>query len=75
MELPGDGDTVVVGPGLRRETPTTATVTRPGVLRCKRPGPVYWVDCHAKRYIANRGENVIGVVLAKMGDTFRSLLS
>ena len=71
MELPGDGDTVVVGPGLRRETPTTATVTRPGVLRYKKPGPVYWVDCHAKRYIANRGENVIGVVIAKAGDTFR----
>jgi hypothetical protein len=28
-------------------------------------------DSHQKRYVASRGENVIGVVLAKAGDTFR----
>jgi len=71
VELPLGGDTVILGPGLRRETGQGARVTRPGVLRCKQPGPVYWVDCHSKRYIASRGENVIGVVTAKAGDTFR----
>ena len=29
------------------------------------------MDCHSKRYVATRGENVIGVVLAKVGDIFR----
>lgn len=29
------------------------------------------LDSHHKRYVASRGENVIGVVLAKAGDTFR----
>jgi exosome complex component RRP40 len=71
VALPAGGDTVVVGPGLRRETGAGATVTRPGLLRRRLPGPVYWVDCHAKRYVAARGENVIGVVMAKAGDTFR----
>jgi exosome complex component RRP40 len=32
---------------------------------------VYWVDSHAKRYVPARGENVIGVVVAKGGDIFR----
>jgi hypothetical protein len=29
------------------------------------------LDSHQKRYVASRGENVIGVVIAKAGDTFR----
>lgn len=32
---------------------------------------VYWVNSHLKRYVANRGENVIGVITAKAGDIFR----
>ena len=32
---------------------------------------IYWVNSHLKRYVANRGENVIGVVMAKAGDVFR----
>lgn len=69
--LPEEGDTVVVGPGLRREAGNCARVIKAGVLRRKVPGPVYWVDCHSRRYVASRGENVIGVVVAKAGDTFR----
>jgi len=70
------GNQVVVGPGLRREPGDQVRVTRPGLLRRKvasetQPLPVYWVDCHSKRYVAARGENVIGVVIAKAGDTFR----
>ena len=32
---------------------------------------VFWVNSHSKRYVASRGENVIGVVTAKAGDIFR----
>ena len=32
---------------------------------------VYWVNSHSKRYVASKGENVIGVVTAKTGDLFR----
>lgn len=60
---------VILGPGLRREG-EKVVVTKPGVLRTKTPA-VFWVDSHQKRYVASRGENVIGVVLAKAGDTFR----
>ena len=48
-------------------------VTKPGVMRRRMVSEkkCFWVDVHSKRYVANRGENVIGVVTAKMGDTFR----
>ena len=71
VELETDQESVVVGPGLRRDVGEVVLVTRAGVLRKKEPGPVYWVDCHSKRYVATRGENVIGVVVAKAGDIFR----
>jgi len=71
IDIGKDTECLVVGPGLRREVGDTVTVTRAGVLRSKEPGPVYWVDCHSKRYVAARGENVIGVVVAKAGDIFR----
>ena len=32
---------------------------------------MFWVNSHSKRYVASRGENVIGVVVAKAGDLFR----
>ena len=64
---------LVVGPGLRREEGERILVTRPGLLRTKNVNEkeVCWVDCHSKRYVATRGENVIGGVLAKGGDIFR----
>ena len=64
---------LVVGPGLMKEKGERILVTRPGVLRVKTVSDkeVLWVDCHSKRYVATRGENVIGVVLAKAGDIFR----
>ena len=67
------GGSVVLGPGLRREAGDRVGVVRPGVIRGRivNERRVVWVDVHSKRYVANRGENVIGVVLAKMGDTFR----
>ena len=83
LVMPGDdvtqdtedshGGSVVLGPGLRREAGDRVAVVKPGVMRARvvNDKRVVWVDVHSKRYVANRGENVIGVVLAKMGDTFR----
>jgi len=71
LDLETELESLVVGPGLRREVGESVVVTRAGVLRKKEAGPVYWVDCHSKRYVAARGENVIGVVVAKAGDIFR----
>ena len=64
---------LVVGPGLRKGEGEKILVTRPGILRLRNINEkeVCWVDCHSKRYVATRGENVIGVVLAKIGDIFR----
>ena len=56
--LDSDYPNLVLGPGLRREISDEVLVTRAGVLRKKDPGPIYWVDCHSKRYVAARGENV-----------------
>jgi len=67
--LEEDRSTVVLGPGLRRQG-DDVVVAKAGVLRRRDPG-WYWVDCHQKRYVPTRGENVIGVVLAKAGDTFK----
>jgi len=64
-----DQQQVILGPGLRREG-ESVMVIKPGLLRRRDPG-VYWVDSHQKRYVANRGDNVLGVVVAKAGDTFR----
>lgn len=60
---------ILVGPGLRQEE-DSIIVSNPGVLRFKEPN-FYWIDSHIKRYIAVKGDTVIGVVTAKTGDVFR----
>ncbi len=69
---------VLLGPGLRREGSSDVVVSKAGVLRRKTVageggggGEVFWVDVHSRRYVAARGENVIGVVTNKAGDFFR----
>ena len=67
-----DGINVILGPGITREG-SQAFCNRCGILR-KKVSPkitVFWVDCHSKRYVATRGENVIGVIIGKAGDSFR----
>jgi len=64
-----DTKKVILGPGLRREG-EKVTVIKSGIIRWKEPA-VYWVDSHNKKYVANRGDNVLGVVLSKAGDIFR----
>ena len=63
---------VIVGPGLTREGSQVFS-SRCGILRQKTNTKVavFWVDCHSKRYVPARGENVIGVVVGKAGDSFR----
>lgn len=60
---------ITIGPGLRRDGQKIC-VTKCGILRQREPH-VFWVDCHQKRYIPAKGDNVVGVVMAKLGDYFR----
>ncbi|XP_076232322.1 exosome complex component Rrp40 [Calliopsis andreniformis] len=62
-------ETIILGPGLRREADTVFAY-RAGVLKKTNPA-VYYVDSYQKRYIPNRGENVIGIVTQKGGDIFK----
>ena len=63
---------IILGPGLTREK-SEVYANLCGILRHKITprATFFWVDCHAKRYVANQGENVIGVVIGKSGDAFR----
>ena len=63
---------VILGTGLCREK-SEVYANFCGILRRKiaAKATIFWVDCHSKRYVANRGENVIGVVIGKSGDSFR----
>ena len=64
---------VILGPGLTRDG-VDVFACKSGLLRSKNikaQNPVYWVDTHQRRYVAAKGEHVIGTVIAKAGDTFR----
>ena len=63
---------IVLGPGLSREG-SAVYATKCGVLKQKKPADheIYWVDTHSKRYVPIKGEYVLGIVLAKVGETFR----
>ncbi|XP_053672687.1 exosome complex component RRP40 [Anopheles nili] len=60
---------VILGPGLRIDG-NTIRASKCGQLKIKAPN-TFWVDAHQRRYVPNRGELVIGVVIAKAGDIFR----
>ncbi|KAF7389250.1 hypothetical protein HZH66_010387 [Vespula vulgaris] len=62
-------ETVVLGPGLRREA-DTVFVCKAGILK-KRPPAVYYVNSYQKRYVPTRGENVIGIIIQKVGDLYK----
>ncbi|XP_047359898.1 exosome complex component RRP40 [Vespa velutina] len=62
-------ETVVLGPGLRREA-DTVFICKAGILK-KRSPAVYYVNNYQKRYVPTRGENVIGIVIQKVGDIFK----
>ncbi|KAI8509113.1 Exosome component 3 [Branchiostoma belcheri] len=60
---------VALGPGLRQDG-EEVLVTKSGILRHKEPN-LYWIDCHQRRYIPAKGEDVIGIVTVKSGDVYR----
>ncbi|XP_072745764.1 exosome complex component RRP40 [Anoplolepis gracilipes] len=62
-------ENVILGPGLRREG-DKVYVCKAGILK-KREPTVYYVDSYQKRYIPNRGENVVGIVTQKSGDIYK----
>ncbi|KAF6729209.1 Exosome complex component RRP40 [Oryzias melastigma] len=62
-------DRAVCGPGLRR-TGDRLVVMKSGVLRHK-PPLTFWIESQQKRYVATKGETVIGIVTARGGDIFR----
>uniref|UniRef100_A0A6G1SHB6 Ribosomal RNA-processing protein 40 n=1 Tax=Aceria tosichella TaxID=561515 RepID=A0A6G1SHB6_9ACAR len=68
--VPGDSldkyitqDTTILGPGLMRIY-DMVVATKSGILKW-RNNNLFWVDSHQKRYVAARGECVIGVVRSK----------
>lgn len=60
---------IVLGPGLRRIADKVFACNG-GILRKRQPN-TYWIDSHRKRYIPERNELVIGIVVNKAGDYFR----
>ena len=72
-EIPEEKN-VILGPGLTREGGVRVVAVKCGLLRAKNlqgNSPVFWVDTHQRRYVACKGENVLGIVTAKAGDIFR----
>lgn len=58
-----------LGPGLySREDEVYAC--KSGILKYKKPN-MFWVNCHQKRYIPAKNDNVVGVVTQKQGDNYR----
>lgn len=60
---------IILGPGLRRVA-NKVYACNGGILRYRSPN-TYWVDSHRKRYIPERNEMVIGIVVNKQGDYFK----
>uniref|UniRef100_T1JKW6 Ribosomal RNA-processing protein 40 n=1 Tax=Strigamia maritima TaxID=126957 RepID=T1JKW6_STRMM len=66
-----DANKVILGPGLRL-TAEKVTATKCGLLKQSPSMPhLYWIENHQKRYVAERNDDVIGIVTNKTGDTFR----
>ncbi|XP_076049180.1 exosome complex component Rrp40 [Oratosquilla oratoria] len=59
---------VLVGPGLKLLN-GVVQATKPGILK-KDGRNMYYVDIHHKRYIPQRREFIIGIVLKKRGDNY-----
>lgn len=65
----GENDRIKLGPGLQHHS-HDVIVTKAGILRHEKPN-TFWVDSHQKRYVPSKGENVIGVVMGKVGDAYK----
>lgn len=62
-------ETIVLGPGLRREA-DAVFICKAGILKKRNPA-IYYVDSYQKRYVPNKGENVVGIITQKVGDIFK----
>ncbi|XP_077466434.1 exosome complex component RRP40 [Stigmatopora argus] len=69
LSAPSKPNKMVCGPGLRRSG-DRLLVYRGGLLRHKEPN-MFWIDAHQKRYVAAKGETVIGIVTSRSGDVFK----
>ena len=70
IAVPGDSlekyiskETTILGPGLMRNN-DVVVATKSGILKM-RNNNLFWIDSHQKRYVAARGECVIGIVRSK----------
>ena len=59
---------ILLGPGLRHEN-NKVYATRPGVLKQESEN-VFYVDTMSKRYLPNKREFVIGIVVKKKGENY-----
>lgn len=58
-----------LGPGLHFNG-ENILVSKSGVLRQKN-FDTFWVNCHQKRYVPCKGENVVGVIVGRQGDVYK----
>ncbi|KAK3891215.1 hypothetical protein Pcinc_004881 [Petrolisthes cinctipes] len=61
-------DRIFLGPGLRWQD-KTITATKCGLLR-KTPKKIYFVDSQQKRYVPEKRDFVLGIILKKRGDFY-----
>lgn len=68
--IPGDSldkyiskDTTILGHGLIRND-DMVVATKSGILKMRKNN-LFWIDCHQKRYVAARGDCVIGIVRSR----------
>lgn len=70
IKLPTKTSKIILGPGLRR-IGDHVTVCKAGILKQSTNLTTFWVDSYQTRYIASKGDTIIGVVIQKAGDIFR----
>ncbi|XP_067933557.1 exosome complex component RRP40-like isoform X2 [Watersipora subatra] len=59
----------LIGPGLVQMDSDTVCSCKAGLI--KRKPNMVWVDSRQKRYVAMKGDSVIGIVTARQADSFR----
>ena len=68
-ELKESNKPAKLGPGLYCKD-DEVYACKSGILKYKKPN-LFWVNCHQKRYIPCKNDNVVGVVTQKQGDNYR----
>eukprot|EP00794_Sanderia_malayensis_P008250 gene8250-9132_t len=60
---------IKLGPGLRQEN-GQVFACKAGILRSKKP-KIFWIDSNQKRYVAVKGDSVIGIIAKTGADNYR----